>query len=154
MVSISLLMLSCWTTDQWLGKFAPLILMLVGKRVLVWWPKWCIDFGMVHAAVFCTWSYYHQAFCFLVRPRKQYGPWEIHTKSLSFDQMNTGDLWAPWCILATWTQELVSVSYGFRKVHTGPCGRTGLEHLHDQPAGLYRASKRPVWSLWDSVRGP
>ena len=52
---------------------------------------------------------------------------EVHTKSLSCDQMNTGGLWAPWCILATWTQELVSVSYGFGKVHTGPCGRTDLE---------------------------
>ena len=54
-------------------------------------------------------------------------PWEVHTKSLFCDQMNMGGLWASWCILATWTQELVSVSHGFRKVHTGPCGRTGLE---------------------------
>ena len=65
-------------------------------------------------------------------------PWEVHTKSLSCDQMNTGGLWASWCILATWTQELVRVSYGFRKIHTGPCGCTGLEI--------------PTWSICRAVR--
>ena len=63
---------------------------------------------------------------------------EVHTKSLSCDQMNTCSLWAPWCILATRTQELVSVSYRFRKVHTGPCGRTGLA--------------TPTWSICRVVR--
>ena len=40
-------------------------------------------------------------------------------------------------ILATWTQELVSVSCGFRKVQA-------WKHPHDQSAGLYGASKWPV----------
>ena len=43
-----------------------------------------------------------------------------------------------WCILATWAQELVNVSCGFRKVYTGPCGRTGLE--------------TPTWSICRAVR--
>ena len=55
--------------------FSPLILMLVvGKRVLVCWPNWYIVFCIIHAAVFCTWSYMTQNFCFLVRLRKLYGP--------------------------------------------------------------------------------
>ena len=28
------------------------------------------------------------------------------------------------------------------------------KHPHDQSAGLYGASKRPVWGPWDSIRGP
>ena len=78
-----------------------------------------------------------------------YSPWEVHTKSLSCDQMNTGGRWASWCILATWSQELVSVSYGFRKVHTGPCGRTGLK----TPTWSICQAVRPVWGPWDSLRG-
>ena len=74
MVSISLLMLSGWTADQWLGKFSPLIFMLVAKRVLICWPNWYIGFGIVHAAVFCTCSYMPQTFCFYVRIGKPYGP--------------------------------------------------------------------------------
>ena len=65
-------------------------------------------------------------------------------KSPSCNQMNTGGLWASWCILATWTQELVNVSHGFCKVHTGQCGCKALKHPHGQSAGLYRARKWPV----------
>ena len=48
------------------------------------------------------------------------------------------------CILATWAQELVSVSCGFRKVYTGPCG-LGNTHMINLPgctepaSGLYEA---------------
>ena len=148
-------------TNDW-PSFSPLTLILVGKRVLVCWPNWYIVFGIVHAVVFCTWSYMPQTFCFLVRFGKPYGPVtrgkSIRNHSLC-DQMNTGGLWASWCILATWTQELVSISYGFRKVHTAPCGRTGLETptwsicraVRSQQAACMRTVRfrtRSIWSAW------
>ena len=63
--------------------------------------------------------------------------WEVHTKSPSCDQMNMGNLWASWCLLATWTQELVSVSYLFRKAHIGlrVDDVKAWKHSHDQSAG-------------------
>ena len=65
-----------------------------------------------------------QTFCFLVRLGKPYGPVGLG-KSIRNHSL------AIRCIRAVygspWTQELVRVSYGFCKVFTGPCGRTGLE---------------------------
>ena len=61
-----------------------------------------------------------QTVCFLVRLGKPYGPAARGNSIRNHSRIRA------WCILATWTQELVSVSYVFRKVHMGPCGRTGL----------------------------
>ena len=135
MVSISLLMLSCWTADQWLGKFFPLNFdvgweessSMLAFFIYSFWYSSCSD--LLHMEVHASNLLFLSEAC---------SPWEVHTKSLSCDQMNTGGLWASWCILATWTQELVSVSCGFRYVHTGPCGRIGLE--------------TPTWSICRAVQ--
>ena len=127
---------TCWCchveqqTNNW-ASFPPLIVMLVGNRVLVCcWLNWFIVFWYNSCSGLLHMELYASNLLFLSEAWKAVracSPWEVHTKSLSCDQMNTGSLWASWCILATWTQELVSVSYGFRMVHTGPCGRIGLE---------------------------
>ena len=126
MVSISLSMLSCYhvgqQTNDW-ASFSLFIFMMVGKVYNIWYSS-CS--GLLHIELYR----YASNFLFLSEAWKSIrtdSPWEVHTKSPSCNQINMGGLWASWCILATWTQDLVSVSYRFRKVHTGPCGRTGLE---------------------------
>ena len=112
-----------------LASFSLLILMMVGKIYNIWYSS-CS--GLLHMKLYR----YASNFVFLSETWKSIRtgtPWEVHTKSPSCDQMTTGGLWASWCILATWTQDLVSVSYGFRKVHTGPCRRTGLNTFQGSP---------------------
>ena len=122
-------------TTDW-ASFSLLIFMMVGKIYNIWYSS-CS--GLLHMELYR----YASNFLFLSEAWKSIrtgSPWEVHTKSPSCDQINTGGLWASWSILATWTQDLVNVSYGFRKVHTGPCGRTGLE--------------TSTWSICGAVRSP
>ena len=137
----------CWRigqhTTDW-TSFSLLIFMMVGKIYNIWYSS-CS--GLLHMELYR----YASNFLFLSEAWKSLrtgSPWEVHTKSLSCDQINTGGLWASWCIWATWTQDLVSVSYGFCK------DVQAWKHPHDQSVGLYGAHKRPLWGPWDSVRGP
>ena len=110
--------------------------MMVGKIYNIWYSS-CN--GLLHMELYR----YASNFLFLSEAWKSIrtgSPWEVHTKSPSCDQINTGGLWASWCIWATWTQDFVSVSYGFRKVRADV---QAWKHPHDQSAGLYGAHKRP-----------
>ena len=87
-----------------------------------------------------------QTFRFLMRLGKLYGP---VARGKSIQNHPLAIRW----ILAVYGRPgvfcpLVNVSFGFCKVHTGPCGRTGLETPHlrgcTEPAsGLYEAREIP-----------
>ena len=136
----------CWRigqqTTDW-ASFSLLIFMIVGNIYNIWYNS-CS--GLLHMELYR----YASNFLFLSEAWKSIrtgSPWEVHTKSPSCDQINTGGLWASWCILATWTQDLV------RSIRVR-VDVQAWKHPHDQSAGLYGAHKRPIWGPWDSLRGP
>ena len=121
------------------GQVSPLlILMLVGKRVLVCWPNWYIVFGIVHAAVFCTCSYMPQTEAW--KSVRTCSPWEI-TLLRSDEYGRSMGVLVYFGHMDARTRKCILHSVRSIRVRADV---QAWKHPHDQSAGLYGASKRPV----------
>ena len=96
--------------------------MMVGKIYNIWYSS-CSD--ILHMELYR----YASNFLFLSEAWKSIrtgSPWEVHTKSPSCDQINTG-----------------GPTYSVRSIRVR-ADVQAWKHPHDQSAGLYGAHKRPV----------
>ena len=121
--------------------------------------NWYMVFGIVHAAVFCTWSYVDMSptFFFIVRLEKPYGL-VARGKSIANHPLAIRRIRAVYGVYG------VFWPHGHNNSPVCPTGSVrsiriradaqAWKHSHDQCTGLCGARKRPVWGPWDSVRGP